>query len=117
MGGYIADFVGFKMVYFGSKFWKKCPTREGRGGGHLQSKKFHCTFTQVSAYLQTFAKKSAMLFPKRDGGGGGGGGGGGSRPFGSLPEKHPYLRRRSPLSGRSSLGQSIFRISARPFFL
>ena len=33
---YIADFVGFKAVYFGRKFWKKCPTR-GRGG-HLQSK-------------------------------------------------------------------------------
>ena len=22
---YIADFVGFKAVYFGRKFWKKCP--------------------------------------------------------------------------------------------
>ena len=32
----------------------------GEGGGHLQSKKFHCKFTQVNAYLRTFAKKSAM---------------------------------------------------------
>ena len=30
---YIADFVGFKAVYFGSKFWKKCPKRGGGGGG------------------------------------------------------------------------------------
>ena len=30
------------------------------GRGHLQSKKFHCKFTQVNAYLQIFAKKSAM---------------------------------------------------------
>ena len=30
---YIADFFGFKTVYFGRKFWKKCPKRgEGRGG-------------------------------------------------------------------------------------
>ena len=30
---YIADFFGFETVYFGRKFWKKCPKR-GRGG-HL----------------------------------------------------------------------------------
>ena len=29
---YIADFVGFKAVYLGRKFWKKCPKR-GEGGG------------------------------------------------------------------------------------
>ena len=29
---YIADFVGFKAVYFGRKFWKKCPKRGERGG-------------------------------------------------------------------------------------
>ena len=28
---YIADFVGFKAIYFGSKFWKKCPKRGGKG--------------------------------------------------------------------------------------
>ena len=28
---YIADFFGFKTVYFGHKFWKKCPKRGGRG--------------------------------------------------------------------------------------
>jgi len=36
---YIADFVGFKAVYFGRKVWKKCPKRGGEGGGHRQSKK------------------------------------------------------------------------------
>ena len=29
---YIADFVGFKAVYFGRKFWKKCPKWGGEGG-------------------------------------------------------------------------------------
>ena len=29
---YIAYFVGFKAVYFGHKFWKKCPKRGGEGG-------------------------------------------------------------------------------------
>ena len=43
---YIADFVGFKAVYFGRKFWKKCPKRGGEGG-HRQSKKFHCKFTHT----------------------------------------------------------------------
>ena len=46
---YIANFVGFKAVYFGRKFWKTCPKK---GGGHLQSKKFHCKFTQVKVYLR-----------------------------------------------------------------
>ena len=56
---YIADFLVSKryilVVNFGKKFQKG-----GEGGGHLQSKKFHCKFTQVSAYLRTFAKESAM---------------------------------------------------------
>ena len=43
---YIADFVGFKTVYFGCKFWKKYPTG-GEGGGHGQSKKFHCKFMHI----------------------------------------------------------------------
>ena len=49
---YIADFVGFKAVYFGRKFWKKCPKRGGGGGGHLQSIKFYCRFTQVNVNLR-----------------------------------------------------------------
>ena len=44
-------FFVFQTVYFSPKFWKKC---------HLQSKKFHCKFTQVNAYLRFFAKKNAM---------------------------------------------------------
>ena len=54
---YIADFFGFKTVYFGRKFWKKCPKR-GEGGSSL-IQKFHCKFTQVNAYLRFFANKSA----------------------------------------------------------
>ena len=42
----------------------------GRGGGHLQSKKFHCKFTQVNAYLRTFAKKKRNVISKNGEGGG-----------------------------------------------
>ena len=45
----------------------------GRGGGHLQSKKNHCKFMQVSAYLRAFAKKARCNFQKGTGGGGRGG--------------------------------------------
>ena len=31
---YIADFVGFKAVYFGRNFLKKSPKRGGEGEGH-----------------------------------------------------------------------------------
>ena len=55
---YIADFVGFKTVYFGRKFWKKCPKRGGRGGGHLQSKKSLQFFGKLTDILQIFAKKA-----------------------------------------------------------
>ena len=34
---YIADFFGFKTVYFGCKFWKKCQKRgEGVGSSQIQ---------------------------------------------------------------------------------
>ena len=64
---YIADFVDFKTVYFGRKIWKECPNR----GGHLQSKKFHCKFTQVNVYL----RKKRNEISKSNGRGGG------QRPF------------------------------------
>ena len=64
---YIADFVGFKAVHFGRKFWKTCPKRGGGGGGHLQSKKNHCKFTHV---LQIFWKKVKCNFQKGTRGGG-----------------------------------------------
>ena len=35
---YIADFVGFKELYFGRRFWKKCPKR-GEGGGVISNPK------------------------------------------------------------------------------
>ena len=56
---YIADFFGFKTVYFGRKFWTKWPKKGGGGGGHLQSKKFHCKFTQVK--LREGVKKNVFF--------------------------------------------------------
>ena len=38
-------------------------SKKGGEGGNLQSKKIHCKFTQVDAYLQIFVK-NAMKFPK-----------------------------------------------------
>ena len=63
---YIADFVGFKAVYFGRKFWKNVQ-KGGRGGGHRQSKKFHC---KIYAYLQIFWKKRNVIYKKGRGEGG-----------------------------------------------
>ena len=88
---YIADFVGFKAVYFGRKFWKKCP-KKGERGGHRQSKKLHCKFMQFNVYL----RKSAMKFPKRDGGGGPPGGTKALWTF-LKTKTHQFLSRRSPL--------------------
>ena len=63
---YIADFVGFKAVYFGRKFWKKCLKR-GKGGGGVISnpKKFIANLRKLTYTCE----KSAMKFPKRDKGG------------------------------------------------
>ena len=58
---YIADFVGFKAVYFGRKFWKKCPKR---GGGDLQSKKSHCKFTQVTHRSRAVIKYQQKMASK-----------------------------------------------------
>ena len=68
---YIADFVGFKAVYFGRKFWKKCPKRGGEGGGLRQSKKFHYKFTHtyefsgkgrnVIFWIRNFSKKTSIF--------------------------------------------------------
>ena len=59
-------------------------SKKGGRGGHLQCKNIHCKFTQVSAYLRTFAKKKAQCnFQKVTGVG--------SRPFGDFTKKHPYL--------------------------
>ena len=82
---YIADFFGFKTVYFGRKFWKKCPKGGGGGGSSPIQKN---PFTQVNVYLQ---KKRNEIFQK----GIGGGGGQGHLDF--FQKKHPYLGIRLPL--------------------
>ena len=77
---YIIDFVGFKAVHFGRKFWKKCPKREGEGGSSPIQKKS----LQIYAYLRIFWKKAQCNIQKREGEGG-------SRLFGNFPKKYPYL--------------------------
>ena len=54
---YIADFVGFKAVYFGRKFWKKMSKRVGERGGSSAIQKISL---QIYAYLTDFLEKSAM---------------------------------------------------------
>ena len=83
---YIADFVGFKAVYFGHKFWKKCPKRGGEGGVIANPKNFIANLR----ILNGFSGKKRNVISKK-------GRGGGSRPFGSFPKKHPFLGRRSSL--------------------
>ena len=53
---YIADFVGFKAVYFGRKFWKKCPKRGGEGGVIANPKNFIANLRILTNCLE----KSAM---------------------------------------------------------
>ena len=55
-GNYIADFVGFKAVYFGRKLWKKGPKRGGKGGSSPIQK----ISLQIYAHLTDFLGKSAM---------------------------------------------------------
>ena len=84
---YIADFVGFKAVYFGKK--AQCNFQKGgRGGGSSPIQKISL---QIYAYLTDFLEKKRNVISKK------GRGGGGSRPFGSFPKKHPFLGRRSSL--------------------
>ena len=80
---YIADFLVSKRYILVVNFGKSVQ-KGGEGGGHLQSKKFHCKFTQVSAYLRTFAKKKRNVISKKWRGGG-------ARPFGDFTKKHPYF--------------------------
>ena len=61
---YIADFFGFKTVYFGRKFWKKCPKR-GKGGGSSPIQK---NSLQIYAYFRIVAKKRNVISKNREGG-------------------------------------------------
>ena len=64
---YIADFVGFKAVYFGEKKRNVISKKGGRGGGgHRQSKKCHCKFTHTYEFS---GKKCNVISKKGQGGG------------------------------------------------
>ena len=54
---YIADFVGFKAVYFGEKKRNVISKKGGRGGGSSPIQKISL---QIYAYLTDFLEKSAM---------------------------------------------------------
>ena len=88
---YIADFFGFKTVYFGRKFWTKCPKRGRRGGVISNPKNFIANLRKLTHIYELSQKKAQCNFQK-------GTGGGGPRPFGSFPKKHPFWGIQSPLS-------------------
>ena len=90
---YIADFFGFKTVYFGRKFWKKCPKRGG-GGVISNPKNFIANLRKLTHIYKFSQKKAQCNFQKR--------GGGGQRPFGSFPKKHPFWGIQSPLTRRTT---------------
>ena len=68
---YIADFFGFKTVYFGRKFWKKCPKRGGGGGVISNPKKFIANLRKLTHIYKFSQKKAQCNFQKWGGGGGG----------------------------------------------
>ena len=57
---YFADFFGFKTVYFGRKFWKKCPKRGGGGGVISNPKNFIANLRKLTHIYELSQKKSAM---------------------------------------------------------
>ena len=69
---YIADFVGFKAVYFGRKFWKKCPKRGGEGGVIANPKKIIANLRILTNFLEKaqcnfhldFSKKTSIFGEK-----------------------------------------------------
>ena len=66
---YIADFFGFKTVYFGRKFWKKCPKRGGGGGVISNPKKIIANLRKL-AHIYKFSQKKAQCNFQKLGGGG-----------------------------------------------
>ena len=55
---YIADFVGFKAVYFGRKFWKKCPKR---GEGVISNPKNFIANLRKLTHIYEFLRKKIHL--------------------------------------------------------
>ena len=66
---YIADFFGFKTVYFGRKFWKKCPKRGGGGGVISNPKNFIANLRKLTHIYELSQKKAQCNFQKWGGGG------------------------------------------------
>ena len=66
---YIADFFGFKTVYFGRKFWKKCPKR-GEGGGVISNPKNFIANLRKLTHIYEFPQKKAHCNFQKWGGGG-----------------------------------------------
>ena len=89
---YIADFVGFKAVYFGEKKKRNIISKKGgRGGGVIVNPKN--VIANLSIPYWIFWKKRNVISKKRTGGGG-------SRPVGRFPKKFPFLSRLSSLGSQ-----------------
>ena len=67
---YIADFFGFKTVYFGRKFWTKCPKRGGGGGVISNPKNFIANLRKLAHIYKLSQKKAQCNFQNVTGGGG-----------------------------------------------
>ena len=56
-------FFGFKTVYFGRKFWKKCPKR-GEGGVISNPKNFIANLRKLAHIYELMQKKAQGNFQK-----------------------------------------------------
>ena len=65
---FIADFFGFKMVYFVRKFWKQCPKRGERGGVISNPKNVIANLRKLTHIYKLSRKKRNEDF--QNGGGG-----------------------------------------------
>ena len=62
-----ADFFGFKTVYFGCKFWKKCPKRGGGGGVISNPKKFIANLRKLT-HIYEFSQNNCNEISQNGGG-------------------------------------------------